>query len=430
MNIDVLLFHHASDPVTLHHYQALKDCNSHDSSVRIIPIGFAEYLPNLLPGSYVPKVPEAFRANPSPVFHRFHHPMGPLIPDLDCLVWDYVLYSGQQADRIVIAEGDMLSRCSIREFFGPSFRHAVTGSTVRTGVAENKHWDWYKRTPENVRSLLGNNVASLTPVCGIQMSWEAAIKMAQLVYRCDGLFDNIHVEMAIGTLARMIGEDPRPTELPGRSRAVEFINWRGESLQLGPWGIYHPVKEILPVRMDDDEVSPYRSRAAFSGWAIGVDDYDWLVSWCKDQNVRRVMEFGPGDSTQAFLDAGCSVLSAESDPEWHRTMLERFSNDDPVSLTFYLDEAGCALPEPMETFDLVFVDGPPAWNEGSRRHTLAWAMAHADNVVLHDARRAGELQLLSGISADEWVVTHIPTRKGMALLQRLPLIPPASAASP
>ena len=36
--------------------------------------------------------------------HRFHHTGGPLIPDLDCLVWDFILHSGRKADRIILVE--------------------------------------------------------------------------------------------------------------------------------------------------------------------------------------------------------------------------------------------------------------------------------------------------------------------------------------
>ena len=260
MKIDVLFLHHASDPVTQYHYETLVELNKHDESVRIVPIGFGEYLPNLLPGSYVPKVPEAFRTNPSAHFYRFYYAQGPLLYDLDCLIWDYVMYSGEKADRIVITEGDMLSRCSIREFFGPSFRHAITGSVVRTRLEDHPDWIWFHRTPEIQRTLLGRNMASISPVCGIQMSWEIAEKMARLVFRSGGLFDNMHIELAIATLAQMVGEEPRETELPGDFKPLDFISSQKEDVQIGPWGLFHPVKQIIPapVYTTPDPVVYYR----------------------------------------------------------------------------------------------------------------------------------------------------------------------------
>jgi hypothetical protein len=100
-------------------------------------------------------------------------------------------------------EGDMLARCSIRDFFNPSFEHEVSGSVVRRGIAENRDWWWHDKTPEALRDEIGEAVASITPVCGIQMSWDLAERIATMVLEHPGRFDNMHVEMAFGTLARL-----------------------------------------------------------------------------------------------------------------------------------------------------------------------------------------------------------------------------------
>jgi hypothetical protein len=88
--------------------------------LKIAPVTFPEYAAQALPGSYIATRASSFRNNPAPAFHRFSHAGGPLIPDLDCLIWDYVLHSGERADHIILAEGDMLLR--VWSQFGPCGR--------------------------------------------------------------------------------------------------------------------------------------------------------------------------------------------------------------------------------------------------------------------------------------------------------------------
>lgn len=415
MRICVLLFHHAACPVTRHHYGLLQEQRRHEPHTEIVPVSFPEYAGNpLLPGTWIAERAAGFRKNPSPAFHRFHHAGGPLIPDLDCLVWDFVLNSGRKADRIVIAEGDMLTRCPIGDFFGPSFAYEISGSVVRQGASAHRGWYWYNQLTPEQRESLGEEVASITPVCGIQMDWELAERMATKVLENPGRFDNMHVEMAFGTLARLCGAEPAETVLPEGRSPTEFIDFTPESLRPGDWGIFHPVKNILR----EGHGMPCRDRAGLRDWSIGGDDYDWLVTWCRGQGVKKVVEFGPGDSTLAFLDAGCTVLSAEHDESWRRLAEDRFSLDEGVAVTSFHDVPGCDLPGTDWKPDLVFVDGPPASSPNSRWHTLRWGMLHADTVVMHDAHRDAEKLLLSGVFEEEWSVTTIPTEKGLALLQR------------
>jgi hypothetical protein len=340
---------------------------------------------------------------------------------LDCLIWDYVLHSGERADRIVLAEGDMLSRCGIREFFGPSLSHAVSVSVVRRGVQGNRGWYWYGKANGPVRRLLGNNVASITPVCGIHLRWDVAEKIARLLHRSDGLFDNMHVEMAIGTLARLVGEVPMELEMPEGSLPTDYIDWTPRSLKLGPWGIFHPVKSILPEWPEDLEQPPdlpRKSRALLKGWTILEDDYLFLVQFCREHGIRQVLEFGPGDSTAAFLDAGCRVLSFESDPAHMEISKDRFAGEKDVELR-YGEVAAVPDRELLPWIpDLIFIDGPPLrpGQEYSRREICEWALAFAVPVLLHDAHRKEETATLQLLAAAGCHVEVVPTRKGLALI--------------
>lgn len=417
MEICVLLIQHRACALTRHHFAILQSLCGCTPEVQIVPITFPEYARNeLLPGTWISEKASFFRSNSLPDFQRFHHAGGPLVTDLDCLVWDFVLNSGQKADRIILAEGDMLARCGMREFFEASFQHEISGSVVRRGIAQNKDWWWYGKTPAAEREQIGDRVASITPVCGIQMSWDLAERMARLVVENPGRFDNMHVEMAFGTLARLVGAEPGETLVPEGQRSTEFIDFTPSSLRLGNWGIFHPVKHIL----QEGHGLPFRERANLDGWSIGPDDYDWLVAWCRDHWVKRVVEFGPGDSTLAFLEAGCTVLAAEHDDAWRRLAIDRFSRDPGVEVISYEDVPGCGFPRLDWMPDLVFVDGPPSSGPNGRWHTLRWAMQHADTVVIHDACRDAEKELLSRAVTEEWTQTILPTAKGLALLQRNP----------
>ena len=105
MKVIVLLTHHQACALTRFHFALLSKQNAHDAGLEIVPVSFPEYQScSLLPGTWIAERAAQFRSNPSDVFHRFHHTGGPLIPDLDCLVRDFIVHSGRKADRIILVE--------------------------------------------------------------------------------------------------------------------------------------------------------------------------------------------------------------------------------------------------------------------------------------------------------------------------------------
>ena len=42
----------------------------------------------------------------------------------------------------------------------------------------------------------------------------------------------------------------------------------------------------------------------------------FLQKFCKEMQIKTVLEFGPGASTLAFLNAGCTVVSIEENWKW------------------------------------------------------------------------------------------------------------------
>lgn len=242
--------------------------------------------------------------NRHPIHQRFPSPRGPIVSDLDCILWDFVLFSGQRYDKIILLEADMLFRCPIREFFEASLHLPLSGSTVRIGVRANQDWCWYQRASSLARERFGDLVASVSPVAGIQMDWELAERMAKLVMRSNGLFDDMHVELAIGTLARMLGVDAQPTVVPPGTVPEDFIDWNPQRIKPGPWGVFHPVKKPPPtMKLGLDTAPPLTVLTLWRSpiHATQDDTLEYLAAEDFPKGTQFLWMVAPGTDTEAGL---------------------------------------------------------------------------------------------------------------------------------
>lgn len=184
-------------------------------------------------------------------------------------------------------------------------------------------------------------------------------------------------------------------------------------------GISHPVKDpdihasicaLPPAEF------PRKSSASLNSWTVLSDDYDFLVRFCRKNGVSLVAEFGPGDSTLAFLDGGCRVTTFEHDPGWMNHASKRFEGLSSVQLE-HCPEGQTPSPETIG-FEpcLVFVDGPPS-RQGQDRPRLGpctWGLEVCGLILLHDANRAGEQATLDYLEERGMEIVRIPTEKGLA----------------
>lgn len=135
---------------------------------------------------------------------------------------------------------------------------------------------------------------------------------------------------------------------------------------------------------------------------IPKSDLNDLRREAKRLGAEHVLEFGPGFSTYAFLEAGCQVVTLEHSPYWHGKAQHRFKDDERVKIVPYMNLRVIYAPkvEGMR-FDLAFVDSPQGVSkpghvvhrgqEGlSRYNTMRFALEAAPVVLLHDANRRGE----------------------------------------
>ena len=140
-------------------------------------------------------------------------------------------------------------------------------------------------------------------------------------------------------------------------------------------------------------------------------DHDLLVGIGK--GVNSVVEFGPGYSTFAWIEAGVkTIVGLEHDDKWFDVQTERFKDYPQVSIKRYWNEAPVAwVPEDVSgrTFDVALVDSPkgyqaariahPGQADCSRLNTCLAALQLAPVVYLHDAVRPLERCTLSRLNA-------------------------------
>ena len=157
---------------------------------------------------------------------------------------------------------------------------------------------------------------------------------------------------------------------------------------------------------------------------------------------KSALEFGPGTSTWALIEAGCErILSCEYDDTWRATAKTKFAEFPQVEVVRFWDEpeARAEIPE-GEQFDIAFVDSPkgyqpnspftppggrtvhPGQEDCSRFNTCLLAVKHAPIVLLHDAYRPlerGTLGRLSGIGCKVEFLDNA-SRIGIARICRTP----------
>lgn len=140
-------------------------------------------------------------------------------------------------------------------------------------------------------------------------------------------------------------------------------------------------------------------------------------------NAQSVLEFGPGESTQVFLDLGVGrVVTCEHKDRWLKVAQERFANEPRVKVLSYTDTLPVEVPELNgEKFDLALVDSPqgfkpmrvahPGMEDCSRLNTCLFALEHAKVVLLHDATRPLERGTLGRLNAMGYDVRLVAINK-------------------
>ncbi len=160
------------------------------------------------------------------------------------------------------------------------------------------------------------------------------------------------------------------------------------------------------------------------------DAYAVLASECKviedfvrREGIRSVLEFGPGRSTLMFVAAGCEVWTAECNAYWLQYYQQLFAGEPAIHMIPFENVPIVSIPE-MEgrRFELAFVDSP-AGHEfppgmSPRLNACEFAAQHANQLLLHDAERPGELATIRRMQEAGWKIDGIWQGARCALLRR------------
>lgn len=142
------------------------------------------------------------------------------------------------------------------------------------------------------------------------------------------------------------------------------------------------------------------------------------------KGAKSALEFGPGLSTLALVEAGVKhIVTLEHDTRWLRKAVQALKPYPQCRILRYENvapEALCTSLEANRQFDLAFVDSP-CGTEGlakkpererlagqedcSRLNTCLAALRHSKLIYLHDWFRANERATLGRLAAMGYKVT-------------------------
>jgi hypothetical protein len=166
---------------------------------------------------------------------------------------------------------------------------------------------------------------------------------------------------------------------------------------------------------------------------LPFEDYDLIVSIVSSLKCKVALEFGPGATTLALLDAGVETVDTyEHNQLWFdraQHSLRTFRDQQRVFVHMYKNDAKIHLPSsPRIMFDVAIVDSPvgvskrrhefPGQEGCARLNTLRYACEHARVVLLHDAHRMGEINSLNRVESEGLTqdITVVSTLKGLAII--------------
>jgi hypothetical protein len=167
--------------------------------------------------------------------------------------------------------------------------------------------------------------------------------------------------------------------------------------------------------------------------AMTLPREDYAILLREATGKQSVLEFGPGFSTFAFIEAGVPrILCCEYLDKWLEIGKERFKDYPQVEIIRYLDEPEAMADIGGEQFELALVDSPkgyagartahPGQEDCSRLNTCLLALKHSPVVLLHDAYRPLERGTLGRLRTMKHKTTFYPDsgKSGMARIDRCP----------
>lgn len=160
--------------------------------------------------------------------------------------------------------------------------------------------------------------------------------------------------------------------------------------------------------------------------AIASDDAATLRALVRDNRISSLLEFGPGESTALFIEAGVNrVTTCENDPIAFRAARLHFMPDDRVTVLHHFFAPEIVIPKlDGKAFDAAYVNSP----DGDRMNTVRCALRACGLVFVQDAKRPDRMAMLDRLLDEGYAHAEmINTGRGIAAVYRMKRLPPVPA---
>jgi hypothetical protein len=178
---------------------------------------------------------------------------------------------------------------------------------------------------------------------------------------------------------------------------------------------------LFQAQVQSGDTRRLRERATFNAFSVSQMECERLADFVRQNNIKSVLEFGPGASTWYFADVGCDVVSLEYDEKWFRRYKQAFQDVPNVRILKFTNASTVLVPElGNRTFDFAFVDSPVGtlYKERSRLNSCEFVAERTSQWMLHDSQRVAERQTLDEFAIRGWRVEPVPDSPKLSLVKR------------
>lgn len=142
----------------------------------------------------------------------------------------------------------------------------------------------------------------------------------------------------------------------------------------------------------------------------------FISQFCRAKNIKSVLEFGPGNSTQALIDGGVEIITAfEQDAAYAESIKIRF----PAIRLFCYDPSQIPISRGfVSNFDIALIDGPTVKSfTPSRLNAALFCFTRTRIIMMHDTVRDRiTLEVLEDIGMV--IEKQFESERGLAVLRK------------
>lgn len=164
---------------------------------------------------------------------------------------------------------------------------------------------------------------------------------------------------------------------------------------------------------------------SFGGAAISQKEYEIIKDIIKKHNIKTVLEFGPGTSTQIFIEENCDILSIENNVDYINLYRKKFMLHKNLEIIFNDQNNIIVIKNQLKNkkFDLCFVDGPRAdrdqYKMFNRIDSYILAKDYGKYILCHDSKRKKDRNSINLVfNTDEYFIEDLESERGLTLIYK------------